>query len=131
MDIRISISNQRELTKAFSMAPTITGEEVGKAIVKSVFEVEKQANDSNFQFITPRSQRTGWLERSFKFGTAITKNRAEIGPTAKYATIVHKGRGGRNPNPYMPRIANASQNDVNRHFKTAINNIAKKLSRFK
>ena len=59
MDIKVKIQHQKELVKAFSLAPTITGNEIAKALMKSVFEVEKEANDSNFHFKTPRSQRTG------------------------------------------------------------------------
>jgi hypothetical protein len=125
------MKNQREITKAYQLAPTITSQEIGKAVVASVFEVEKQANDRNFQFVTPRSKRTGWLERSFKFGTVIQKDRAEIGPTAKYAEFVHNGtKRNRRPNAFMPRIANEAQDEVNRHFRKAVTNVGNRLSKF-
>lgn len=129
MDLNIKAVNFKEIEKAFVSAPKDISIQIGRAVVASLFEVEKQAIDRNFQFKTPRSQRTGFLERSFKFGTVVGKEKGEIGPTAKYANSVHEGLGGAtNPsNPFMVRILEEADPNIQKHFEDAIDIVINKI----
>lgn len=115
---RIEIKGLDQLQAAFRQAPQIVREWLNKAIQASIFEVEKEATDDNFQFKTPRALRTGYLQRSFKFGITFGDLTGSIGPTAEYAPKVHSR------NPFMPRIANSAKPSIERHFGVALEEIA-------
>lgn len=118
----IEIQGLDRLQAQFQKAPSIVSEWMNRAIKASIFEIEKEATDQNFMFKTPRSLRTGYLQRSFKFGMRFGNLVGEIGPTAEYAPKVHDN------NPFMPRITNAAGPSINRHFETALGNITKELA---
>src|SRR5690606_3304452 len=121
-----------ELRRNFSRAPQTALRWLSKAVQASIFEVEKQAVDRNFQFKTPRGLRTGYLERSFAYGRHIAPGGlyASIGPTAKYAPYVYFGtRRGIRPNKYMDRIAKSAEPNVGKHFEKAIEGFVGDLGR--
>lgn len=121
--VSVQIHNLDQLRRNVSKAPQLALKYLGKATEAAIFEVEREATDKNFQFVTPRGQRTGMLERSFKYGRYIhpSKLMASIGPTVHYAPYVYFGtRRGIHPNPYMDRIARAAEPQVNRHFEKAV-----------
>jgi hypothetical protein len=121
--VQISIRNIDTLRDNFSRAPVIALKYLARATAAAIFEVEKQAVDSNFQFKTPRALRTGDLQKSFAFGRYIAPGglQASIGPTVHYAPYVYYGTSrGIKPNNYMDRIADAATPDINKHFATAV-----------
>ena len=129
--LTVRIEGLDRLQSAFRQAPALTLTYLAKATSAALFEVEKQAVDSNFRFRTPRSQRTGQLQQSFAFGRSISANglRGTIGPTVRYAPYVYYGtRWGIRPNPYMDRIADAATPGVNKHFQKAVDIIVDKLA---
>ena len=65
IEVRVSVRGLDALRANFSKAPALTLKYLAKATSAAIFEVEKQAIDSNFQFKTPRAQRTGQLQQSF------------------------------------------------------------------
>lgn len=121
--VKVEIKNLAALRSNFGRAPTLALKHLSKAVAASVFEVEKQAVDRNFQFKTPRALRTGFLQQSFSYGRYIAPGglRASIGPTAHYAPYVYFGtRRGIRPNLYMDRIARAAEPHIGKHFEKAV-----------
>jgi hypothetical protein len=123
IDLNIEIKGINKLKDMYARRPDVVKQYMNKAIAASVFEIEKQAVDSNFQFNTPRALRTGYLQRSFKFGIILGDLQGAIGPTAEYAPMVHKR------NQFMPRIARASQPYVEKHFNQALKLIIEDLGK--
>ena len=121
-DVIIEIQGLDRLRAQFQKAPTIVTSWMNRAIKAGIFEIEKEATDTNFMFKTPRSLRTGYLQRSFKFGMKFGDLVGEIGPTAEYAGKVHQN------NPFMPRIANAANTSIVKHFTDALNGITKEMA---
>jgi hypothetical protein len=130
--LTVRIEGLDRLRGAFQQAPALTLKYLAKATTAAIFEVEKQAVDANFQFKTPRSQRTGMLQQSFAFGRYFAPGglRGSIGPTVRYAPYVYFGsRWGIRPNPYMDRIAKAAVPGVEKHFDQAVQIIVDKLAK--
>ena len=123
IELDIKIEGLDKIKDAWAKRPSLVKEYMNKAIEASVFEIEKNAVDANFQFKTPRALRTGYLQRSFKFGIVTKDLYGAIGPTANYAKKVHIGH------PFMPRIARISQPAIERHFGNALKYIAEGLSK--
>lgn len=121
INVDIQIEGLNKLTTAFAKRPEIVKRYINQAIEASIFEVEKNATDTNFEFKTPRSLRTGYLQRSFKFGIVTRDFFGSIGPVAGYASRVHEN------NPFMQRIAFASQPSIQKHFETALKYIVEEL----
>lgn len=123
IEMTVQIEGINNLRQAFARRPEVVKRYINRAIEASIFEIEKNAVDSNFQFKTPRQFRTGLLQRSFKLGIVTRDFFGAIGPTVAYAKKVHDN------NPFMERIALASQPQVQRHFDTAMQYIAEDLSK--
>jgi hypothetical protein len=131
IEMQIEIQNLDKLRENFRRAPSLTLKYLSKAVAASIFEVEKQAVDSNFQFKTPRALRTGQLANSFAFGRRFSADglSGSIGPTVRYAPYVYFGTTrGLKPNKYMDRIAKAAEPEVQKHFNVAITKIADSLA---
>ena len=132
ISISINIQNLDALRSNFNRAPSLALSYLSKATKAAIFEIEKQAVDSNFQFKTPRAQRTGYLALSFGYGRYIAPSGlyASIGPTAHYAPYVYFGTSrGIRPNPYMDRIAAAAEPYINKYFGTAVEKFVADLAR--
>lgn len=131
ISVSVHIQNLDELRANFRKAPATTLKYLAAATKASIFEVEKQAIDRNFQFKTPRAMRTGFLQQSFAYGRHFRNGglRGSIGPTVHYAPYVYSGTSrGLRPNPYMDRIAAAAEPAINTHFETAINKVVTDLA---
>jgi len=154
--IKMNISGDEQIREGFAKAPEFTQKQLERALRASLETIEKNAVDDNFQFKTSRSKRTGELQNSFIEGKEIDGLSASIGPTVKYAKWVHDGTSpytirantaealywsgaphpvktvrhpGIDPNPFMPRIAEAARPEiVNKHFATVLERIAKKIA---
>lgn len=129
--MQVDIENLAELRDNFRKAPALTLKYLARATKASIFEVEKQAVDRNFQFKTPRSRRTGFLQRSFDSGRYISPDGlyAAVGPTVRYAPYVYFGVNGRPGNKYMDRIARAAEPAAQKHFQEAADIIVSKLAK--
>lgn len=123
IDMNIEVKGISKLSAMYARRPEVVKKYMNKAISAGIFEIEKQAVDQNFQFITPRALRTGYLQRSFKFGIVLQDMMGAIGPTARYARKVHMR------NPFMYRISRASQPFVQKHFEEALKIIVEDLSK--
>lgn len=121
MDIRVK--GLDGLKKAFQKRPEIVKRYINDAISRSIFIIENQATDDNFQFKTPRPLRTGLLQRSFKFGIQTRDFFGSIGPTVEYAPRVHAN------NPFMERIARAAQPHIEREMNQAVEGITSEIAR--
>lgn len=130
--VNIQVQNLDKLRANFAKAPAMTLKYLARATAAAIFEVEKQAVDKNFQFKTPRAQRTGQLQQSFAFGRRIAPDglSASIGPTVRYAPYVYFGTTrGLRPNKYMDRIAEAATPGVQKHFQKAVDNVISNLAK--
>lgn len=130
--MKVSVRGLDSLRSNFQKAPALTLKYLAKATAASIFEIEKQAVDSNFRFRTPRAQRTGMLAQSFAFGRFIAPNglRASIGPTVRYAPYVYFGtRRGLRRNKYMDRIAEAAVPGVQKQFETAVEKVVQEIAK--
>lgn len=131
ISLSVSVNGLDALRASFRRSPAITLKYLARATQAAIFEVEKQAVDSNFRFKLPRAMRTGYLSLSFAYGRMFSNGglRGSIGPTAHYAPYVYFGtRRGMQPNPYMDRIAEAAQPAVIKHFEDAADKIVSELA---
>jgi hypothetical protein len=130
--IKVNIQNLDTLRSNFAKAPALALSYISKATQASIFEIEKQAVDTNFQFKTSRAKRTGYLQLSFQYGRYIAPSGlyGYIGPTAYYAPYVYYGTSrGIRSNRYMDRIAAAAEPYINKHFGTAVEKFSADLAR--
>lgn len=123
VELNIEINGLNRIKEAFARRPDVVKRYINRAIEASIFQIEKDATDDNFQFKTSRSQRTGYLQRSFKFGIVSRDFFGSIGPTANYASYVHRN------NEFMPRIARASQPFIQKYFEDALSFIVDDLEK--
>lgn len=129
--VQVKIEGLDALQANFKRAPNLTLKYLAQATKAALAEVDKQAVDSNMQFKTPRSLRTGHLvgrwgiERKFYNGGLA----GETGPTVNYAPYVYFGTRRNGPNKYMDRIARAAEPAINKHFQTAVDIIVEKTAR--
>lgn len=154
--ITVRVRGEEQLSEGFKKAPQFTVTKLKNAINASLFIIEKNAVDRNFQFKTSRSERTGELQASFAQGTSLATERnlqGSIGPTVKYAEWVHNGTDpytivpqtakalhwdgnfakrvrhpGIEPNPFMERIAEAANPEIQDKFEDAMRQIANKIA---
>ncbi len=138
----VTVSGEEKLQEGFEKAPKFTHNQLQRAIKAALLTIDKNATDQNFQFKTPRSERTGRLQQSFSQGIDLPQGNSltgSIGPTVKYAKFVHEGTGpfrikpkskkaldwpgadhpvksvrhpGIEANPFMPRIAKAAEPEI-------------------
>jgi hypothetical protein len=131
----VRIENLDQLRANFRKAPALTLDRLAAATKASIFEIEKLADDSGdsglFRFKTPRAERTGYLALSFGYGRRFDRSglRGSIGPTAHYAPYVYLGARGREPNPFMDRIAKAAEPEINRHFEKAVDQVVSAIAK--
>ena len=127
-DISVKSPNSEKYKRAFKKAPFKTVRLVNKALQASLAEVQKRETDSHFKFKTPLYARTGELQSQFIAETArkmslLVRNKTllstEVYSTVNYADYVNKD------NPFYQRILDASESDINRHFKTQLNKLSK------
>jgi len=123
INVDIKIEGLNTIKSAWAKRPDLVKRYMNQAIENSVAEIDKNAVDENFQFKTPRSQRTGYLARSFYFGIVTKDLYGAIGPTVDYANKVHQN------NQFMPRIARVSQPAIERHFRENLKFLAEELSK--
>ncbi len=128
-EIEIRIENLDSLKRNLRAAPRIAAKYLQRAITASTFEIMKQAIDTNFQFVTPRARRTGYLALSFNYGINIGQFRATVGPTANYAEYVELGTSRIHPNPFMERIAKAATDNIVQHFVDADDAIVEEIAK--
>lgn len=134
MSIHIEVNGLKEIVAAFKNAPSIAAPIFADGINASMAEIHKNSTDENFQFKTPRSLRTGFLEKSFADNITLATPQSlvgRIGPNVEYANAVYTGIFKYftiAPNHFMDRIRDVSQNNVDKIFKDSIDLFTKKLT---
>ena len=128
MEVKVHISNIKEVQAALKKSPVIVSKHINKAINKSILEIRNSGMDT-----TPVD--TGRLRGSYetKFGNL----RGEVYPTANYAYFVHEGHrqtpgrfvpaiGKRlvksfvKGNPFLKKAVNHSENKINQNFELGL-----------
>lgn len=125
ISLTVRVDGLDSLREGFRRAPSQTLKYLALATKAAVFEVDKQAIDSNMQFVTPRSKRTGQLVARWGIDKSFTRGglQGSTGPTVFYAPYVYFGVRGRRPNKYLDRIIAAAEPDVQKHFENAVDKI--------
>jgi len=136
--VDVQISGLSKVVKNLERYPEIAGDRYSRAINATLFLIQKYGNEGDygnggiFQFKTPRALRTGKLSLSFLEGTHLANPYnlvGIIGPTVRYAIIVHEGLGRmKGPNRFMERIVKKAQPDINRIFAEATDQVAEALA---
>lgn len=120
---QVEITGLTELLANVRRFPEITKARLQDAVVAGAAEVQKRATRENVPW------KTGNLVQSFGNGITIGELFARIAPTAYYAIYVHEGtKWIKNPNRFMPRIAEASQLSVQGHFTRAVRLITEDIA---
>lgn len=131
--VTVTVEGLDQLRANFKKYPDVSKKYLNKAIAASIILLERNADDSGdsklFQFKTPRAKRTGMLALSFKQGMKFGDLYGEIGPTVNYAPYVYYGTKRSTPNPYMDRIAKASEKDISTFFADALKYITEDISK--
>lgn len=120
----VGFENGKALQDALRAYPTISKKFLQRAVAAGAAEVQKAATRENVPW------RTGNLVQSFGNGITIGELYARISPTASYAIYVHEGtKNIKKPNKFMPRIAEAAQPQVNKHFQSALGQITDEIAK--
>jgi hypothetical protein len=129
--VSVRIDGLDSLKAAFKRAPSQTLRYLASATRASILELDKQAIDSNMQFRTPRSQRTGFLVQTWGLNKEFRRGglQGTTGPIMDYAPYVYFGARGRRPNKYLDRIAAAAEPKIQKHFDTAVDKIVINLTK--
>ena len=130
----VSIEGIAELAKRFNAAPEKAGPIFADAINTVLSQISANAvdggDDDIFRFITPRSQRTGLLNLSFNEGIHLATAsdlHGTIGPTKFYAIFVHEGTGRQQANPFMERLAKATEPITSTIWQDALDKLTQSL----
>lgn len=121
-DVTVQIHGLDELIAAFKKAPDIVEPILQRTIDAAQFTLQKHTLKDN-----PVPWRTGNLLQSFRFFKARLEGRWM--PTADYAVYVHEPRENYSGNPYMEKILENSQTDINGLFDTALERIVAELAK--
>lgn len=119
----VVVKGYDEIIRNFRKSPHIVSKYVNRAIKASVYEIDKENEDRNLQFKTPRALRTGRLQRSISSNIILEDMHGEIGPNVYYAEYVHR------KNKFMPRLLRIAQPRIDKHFETAVDKIIKELAK--
>lgn len=138
--IEIHITNLNELRAAFRRSPQVVADRLQDAIYGAALSVQREAR-------MQAPVDTGILRSGI--GITLSKLRAVVSPTAKYAIYVHEGTGryarngngrktpwaytdshgntrfthGQKANPFMERAATNSESSVQAIFSRAVQQI--------
>lgn len=118
--INVTIKNLPQIRMAFAQAPRLMAKNLQKAIGQSIFTIERES-----KLRTP--VRTGFLRSSHT--TKLSPLRGEVGPTADYAPFVHGGTRYMRARPFLLQGVQASENNIDGFFRTAVQNTLDKIAR--
>lgn len=138
-NFNIEFEGMDKLIRQFNEAPAKVEPILQRAIVGTQFILQKHNLKDN-----PTPWKTGFLLQSFKF--QVGKLFARYYPTAHYALAVHEGHSqtpGRyvpaigkrlvadnvKGNPFMPKILDKSQDEINELFQEAVEVIAEEITK--
>lgn len=108
----------KRIQGVFKSAPSKTIHEFNEAVEKSIYYLERRAKP-----LTP--VRTGRLRASYQtmFGTLT----GALFPTVDYAIYVHEGTRYMRARPFLREAVAVSENQIQKYFEEAINNVFKNL----
>lgn len=121
----LAASGLSQLRAAAKKSPEIVEAWLQKAVVASVFEVQKRSVRG------PVPYQTGRLSKSIgqpPGGLQISRLQAKITTDVEYAIFVHEGTRFIKPNRFMPRLLNLAKDDITRHFKDAVEGALAEIS---
>lgn len=134
--VEIRIDGLAALQRNLRAAPKLAVPLFQKALAATVFTIQKNATDEAHQFKTARALRTGILALSWNYPNSVKISgwSAFVGPVADYSPFVyfgHKTRGASfvPGNPFIERIAKASEPEVNKHFQEAAQGLADQIAK--
>lgn len=112
MNVQMRITNQREIMKAFGLAPTLMAKNLAKAMRGSLFDVQRAS-----MRITPVA--TGFLRGSHRT-QFISPLKGEVQVLADYAEFVHDGTRYMSARPFLADAAEMESGFVTAEFEKAV-----------
>lgn len=120
VNVKVKITNLREIKDAFNKAPKRMTKALNKAIQQSIFTIERQSKIN-----TP--VRTGFLRASHR--SLFSNLRGEVGPTASYSIFVHEGTRFMRARPFLMEAVQSSDSQVQGFFKQAVQDTLDDIAR--
>lgn len=133
--INVEIKNLAQIRRAFDLAPSLMGRELGKAIKDATIYIGREAVKEVTSGVN-RALDTGRLRASIQggtysggsvsqsaSGTTISRLRGEVGPSVHYAIYVHEGTRYMRARPFMETAVENSQEPIQRFFTDAVDRV--------
>lgn len=120
VNVKVKITNLREIKQAFSQAPARMTKALNKAIQQSIFTIERQSKIN-----TP--VRTGFLRASHR--SLFSNLRGEVGPTASYAMFVHEGTRYMRSRPFLLEAVQSTDSQIQGFFEAAVQDTLDSIAR--
>lgn len=117
-EISIKITNLPQIKSAFNKAPGLMTKELNTAIAKSIFTI-KRGSMINTPVLTGRLRASTY--------TNLNNLRGEIGTNTNYDVFIHEGTKFMKARPYLRDAVEASNEDVNKFFSDAVQNVLDKI----
>lgn len=118
--ISITIKNLPQIRAAFKQAPYLMVTELSNAVKKTLFSIEHQA-----KVYAPVD--TGILRASIR--SKFQGLKGEVGANVTYDSYVQLGTKYQNAQPYLFSAAADTEDDVDKFFKDAVDNVLDKIGR--
>lgn len=120
VNVKVKITNLREIKDAFNKAPKRMTKALNKAIQQSIFTIERQSKIN-----TP--VRTGFLRASHR--SLFSNLRGEVGPTASYAMFVHEGTRYMRSRPFLLEAVQSTDSQIQGFFEAAVQDTLDSIAR--
>lgn len=119
-EIAIKITNLRQIKAAFNKSPALMTRELNIAIRKSLLTIQGKS-------MTNTPVLTGRLRASHRalFGNL----KGEVGTNTDYDIFVHEGTKFMRARPYLRNAVEASNEDVNKFFYQAVDDVLSAIGR--
>lgn len=112
MNVTMKIENQREIMKAFGLAPSLMAKNLSKAMKASLLDVQRSS-----MRITPVD--TGFLRASHQLHM-VSPVQGEVAVLADYAEFVHDGTNRMEGRPFLADAAEMQSGFIAAEFEQAV-----------
>jgi len=122
--IKIELRNESAVKAALKTAPVKAAEYLTKGLHGAIFRLHEESQKAeNLQFKKP----THTTRASFGKGIELKYLYGSIRPTTYYSVFVHEGTRFIKSNPFMKRIADSGEKNVNKEINNAMDAFIKNI----
>ena len=122
--VKIELRNEAQVQRALKIAPAKAAEYLTKGLHGGIFRLHEESQKAdNLQFKKP----THTTRASFGKGIELKNLYGSIRPTTYYSVFVHQGTRFIKSNPFMKRIADAGEKNVNKEINNAMDAFIKSI----